>query len=159
MCAWVLVKLISHGCSDHPHPTGKGQSQLTQTCGEGYDWWGSSSPVRVGQAGDEVGFLSGVSEGQGQLSTALYFNTWLNTWFKWAPVVTWITDINTDPIYIRNMDPDMTSSSSLNSVVTIPQMAVWGSQIKMGQSVAWSPDSSMDPVCHTAFNSNRNHGH
>lgn len=97
------------------------------------------------------------SEVQGQLSTALYFNTWLNTWIKWAPMVTWTKDINTDPIYIRTMDPDMITSSSLNSVVTMLWVAVWDSQIGMGPSVAWLPDSNIDPVSHMASNNRRSH--
>ena len=43
-----------------------------------------------------------------------------NTWFGWAPAVTWVMDINTDPSVSRITDPNMTTSRDLGPDVSRP---------------------------------------
>lgn len=53
---------------------------------------------------------------------ALWFH---HIWFLWHPVVAGATDLNTDPIYSRSLNPDMALSSSLGPNET---MTLGGSQ-------------------------------
>lgn len=49
------------------------------------------------------------------------WSSYFNACFKWAPVITWATDINTDLSCGRIMGPDVASSSSWSLDVTMAQ--------------------------------------
>lgn len=83
---------------------------------------GSSVPYpRACEGCSQLSGLKGgcpqASEEQGRSAQPSYV---FNTWFEWAPAVTWVIDISTDPRGSRITDPDMTISRDLGPDVTRP---------------------------------------
>lgn len=63
-------------------------------------------------------------ERQGWLKLALGFNTVV-------PVVSWATEVSTDPNCSRIMDPDMTSGCNLGLDITMATVAAQATQTNM----------------------------
>lgn len=59
------------------------------------------------------------------------FNTWVNSWITWAPVVTQAMDINTDSSCSRTTDLLMARGSSSDLDVSMALGGSVGTQIRM----------------------------
>lgn len=108
------------------------------------------------------GFLvTSALSGQGLSMASSAWSSYFNTCFKWAPMITWATDINTDLSCGRIMGPDVASSSSLSLDVTMAQ----GSSANLSD---WQRSSSSVVLglqygprwwsSYVAFNGNRSNG-
>lgn len=96
----------------------------------------------------------------------IWFKAWFNTWFEWVSVVTWATDIKTDPSCSRTKYQDMTISSNLGGyVIMIPDGSVCHSDrhrpssnivvSRLQHGLGWQ----RRPGSHTTFDGNRSCRH
>lgn len=163
MWVWVVSELVSSGpettlLRQGAKPAILNPCLLGQLSHAQIKGW-SESPHTMGETSSPAAVFSKEQEKLSQsywrqLNMTLRFQY---TWFLWSPVITRAMNINTDPKWNKNMDPDTSLNSSLGPVVTIAPGSSTGHPYHYGPSNSvvlstnLSPGGSPPGICHGSW--------